>query len=390
MRGFFVFLTSDGSKFAAHVRLNFAMAHGFKRRKDFGRAAQSVDGKGHSLDAAGISPRSAWVQKEAEVWKRIHKKQIRQTEVIEVDGRKISLINYEKEYWPGISKLQLVVYYQSISEYILPYLQNRPLGLNIVTEWAGEGNARFFRNMKGNYPGWVKNFSTHRRTKVQGKSENVDWVVCNDLSTLIYMLNLGAIDLHPWAAQIDTPEYPDYIVIDLDPDDSNVGDRLANTRNFRTVIKVTQAAKTCFDKHGLIAFVKLSGKTGMHFLLPCADIQYGTARTIAENIAIEIQKLLPKLATVSASINNRAGKIYIDASQNDFGDRLAAPYCVRAYKQPFISAPLDWSEVNLNLNRNNFTIYTMKKRLEEKGDLFTGLFDKKLKLKNGKLLKVFS
>jgi bifunctional non-homologous end joining protein LigD len=321
------------------------------------------------------------------VWKLLHDKEVEKTETITVEGKEIVLINYEQDYWQGITKLQLILYYQSIASYILPYLQNRPLGLNIVSKWAGEKGAKFLRNMKGNYPPWVEIFTTDRRIHVEGKSADIDWVVCNDMPTLMYMLNLGAVDLHPWSASVHTSNQPDYIVIDLDPDDTAEKDRTANTKNFKNVIKVAQAAKEYFDEQGLVSFVKTSGKTGMHLLLPCAGIEYGDTRAIAENICRQIHEGVPRISTINTSTGSRGGKVYIDASQNDYGDRLVAPYCVRAYKQPYVSTPLDWAEVNVELDRHEFKIDTIKERLEKKGDVFNGLFDTELQRANAKILE---
>ena len=326
--------------------------------------------------------------KQIEIWQQLHPgSKVDQTETIKVEGKEITLINYGQEYWTGITKLHLVLYYQSIGSYILTYLQNRPLGLNIVNKWAGEKEARFVRNMKGNYPKWVDIFTTERRISVQGKSEDIDWVVCNDMATLIYLLNLGALDLHPWSASIKSSNEPDYIIIDLDPDDSDEDDRSANTRNFKNVIKVTLAAKEFFDEAGLVSFVKTSGKTGMHLLLPCKGIEYGDTRTIAENICQYIHQQVPSISTVNTSTHSRNGKVYIDASQNDYGDRLVAPYSVRAYKQPYVSTPLSWDEVNLKLNRHAFTIHSIKARLDQEGDLFQELFDAKIQKQNTAVLK---
>ena len=334
------------------------------------------------------SPKTKFNQ--VEVWKRLHPgKEVEKTESLKVQGKEIVLINYEQEYWQGITKLQLIMYYQSMADYILPYLKNRPLGLNIISHWAGEKDAKFVRNMKGYYPPWVEIFTTDRRHLVEGKSGEIDWVVCNDIATLIYILNLGAIDLHPWSAGIKNSEEPDYIVIDLDPDDTNEKDKTANTKNFKNVIKVSIAAKKYFDEKGLVSFVKLSGKTGMHLLLPCNGIEYEEAKIIAQNICDEIHDRTLKISTRNTSTHSRGGKVYIDASQNHYGDRLVAPYCIRAYKQPYISAPLLWEEVNSKLDRHSFRMETMKDRLQQVGDPFGKLFDQKIQKENTKGLKQF-
>jgi bifunctional non-homologous end joining protein LigD len=325
-----------------------------------------------------------------EVWKTLHPStEIEKTEDLEVEGKTITLINYEQDYWQGITKLQLIVYYQSMAPYLLPYLKDRPLGLNVINKWAGEPDAHFMRNMQGNYPSWVEIFKTDRRIPVEGKSGEIDWVLCNDLASLLYLLNLGAVDFHPWAARVEHYGEPDYIVIDLDPEDTIQKDKKAGARQFKKVIDVALAAKEYFDEKGLRCFVKTSGKTGMHLLLPCKGIGYGDTRTIAETICNEIAHKIPALATTETSVHLRGGKVYVDPSQNDYGDRLVAPYCVRAYKQPYVSAPLLWEEVNERLDRNAFTIKTMKERLEQVGDVFSGLMDEKTRKENTRILKSF-
>jgi bifunctional non-homologous end joining protein LigD len=329
---------------------------------------------------------------QAEVWKKIHHKEIQLKEQIDVEGKKLTLINIGKPYWTSISKAEVMSYYGSIHQHLLPYLKDRPLGLRVVRDWAGEEEdmtkPNFIRNMKGLYPSWVNTFTTDRKNPVEGKSEDIDWVVCNDLATLMYLLNLDAVDFHPWSSRIHSFEYPDYIVIDLDPyEKQGKKDKVYNQKMFLKMIEVAQAAKEIFDKLGLHSFVKTSGKKGMHLLLPCKGIKYGNTRPIAETLCEKIHKAVPKISTVNQGNHGREDKIYIDPSQNDYGDRLVAPYCVRAYQQPYISTPLNWSEVNKKLDKHAFTIYTIQDRLEQVGDPFEGLFESKYQKNNSAILK---
>jgi bifunctional non-homologous end joining protein LigD len=147
--------------------------------------------------------------------------------------------------------------------------------------------------------------------------------------------------------------------------------------------------KTYFDEVGLTSFVKISGKTGMHLLLPCSSIEYSHTRIIAESICDEIHERVAKISTPNTSTHSRAGKVYIDASQNDYGDRLVAPYCVRAYKQPYVSMPLSWDEVNSKLDRHGFKMDIVKQRMEQTADPFENLFDQKIQKHNSKLLMQF-
>ncbi len=149
------------------------------------------------------------------------------------------------------------------------------------------------------------------------------------------------------------------------------------------------AAKKVFDTYKLKSFVKTSGKTGLHLLIPCTGIAFGDSRKIAEHICKLIHEEVPDITTTNVSVNSRGNKLYIDPNQNDYADRVAAAYCVRAYHSPTVSTPLEWKEVNSKLNPHDFTIKTIAKRLEKKGDLFKDILNEKTKVSNTKILKSF-
>jgi bifunctional non-homologous end joining protein LigD len=318
---------------------------------------------------------------EIAVWKQIHPdEEITETDVLEVEGKTITLINYNKEYWPkGITKLHVIMYYRTIAEYIISFLKDRPLGLNVVMDWPG-GETKFIRNMKDLYPDWVSVYSTDRRVEKKGKSEEIDWVLCNDMATLLYMVNLGAVDFHPWAARTELANYPDYIIIDLDPDkEAKV--------YLPELIKTAQATKKVLDKHKVASFVKTSGKRGMHILIPCEGISYAQTTPIAEFIAKAINEEVPTITTLERDTRHREAKIYIDAYQNNYSDRLVSVYSLRAYKQPTVSTPLYWNEVSNKLNPKKFKIDTTEHRLEEKGDLVVDLLNIEIRRSNSKILR---
>jgi len=326
---------------------------------------------------------------QVEVWKQLHPDQeVKSTDSIDIKKKQIIIINKDQEYWMRITKWDVIMYYASISSYLLTFLKDRPLGLRIISKWAGEeAEHNFIRNMKGYYPSWIETFATDRKIPVEGKTGVIEWIVCNDQETLMYLLNLGALDFHPWASRVHSYQQPDYIVIDLDAKSDNEKDNSSSSKRFKDVITVAKAAKEFFDENELTSFVKISGKTGIHLLLPCRGISYGDTRLIAQNIAVEIHQRVPKISTPTHAI---PGKVYIDPSQNDYGDRLVAPYCVRAYKQPYVSAPLSWDEVNPNLDRSAFKIDTMKKRLDKVGDFFENLLDIEIQKSNTKILASFT
>ena len=191
------------------------------------------------------------------------------------------------------------------------------------------------------------------------------------------MINLGCVDINPWTSRTQNPNEPDHIVIDLDPSDND----------FTKVIETARAAKQYVDQQKIKAFIKTSGKSGIHMLLPCSKLSFTEARTIATFICDEIHALVPKISTTEISVGLRGRKLYIDPNQNDYADTIAAAYSARPNTIPTVSAPLEWREVNSKLHPSQFTIRSILQRIERKGDLFRGLMDKKIITANTKILR---
>ena len=295
---------------------------------------------------------------------------------VKINGHQLTLTNLDHKVWHDVLKADLFQFYHNIWDYISPYLKDRPLGLH-SNPYGAKGPDKWIRNIGNNYPEWIEVFKTKRKHKKPGKGDYITWLLCSSEAALFYIVNLDCIDLHPWSSRTVSMNYPDYLVIDLDPSDND----------FSKVIETAKAAKEIFDKHKIKAFPKTSGKTGMHLLIPVNNIPFGTSRTIAENIASEIRKLVPEITTLSVSVNQRKDRLYIDPNQNDYSDRIAAPYSLRTADKPLVSTPLSWREINSTLDPYNFTIHTIFKRLEKKGDLFEGLFSAINRKHNAKILK---
>lgn len=208
----------------------------------------------------------------------------------------------------------------------------------------------------------------------------IDYLVCNNKPTLLWLINIGCIDINPWTSNTDHYLHPNYIVIDLDPSDED----------FKKAVTTALAAKDFFDKNKLKAYIKTSGKTGMHIFIPCKDFSFGDARKIAVNICEEIHQLVPSITTTAISVNQRGNKLYVDPNQNDEADTVASVYSCRPYKLPMLSTPLNWKEIKDDLNPEEFTISTIHKRVETKGDLWAGLYDEKQRVNNSKTLKQYS
>jgi bifunctional non-homologous end joining protein LigD len=318
------------------------------------------------------------VQKQG--WERVDAKPASASKNIKVEGKNVEFKDYDLEYWPEITKHDVWKYYEKIFSWIAPYLKDRALGLNVSLGSPGqEDDEEFIRSMEGRAPKWATVFHTDRKHPKPGKSSKIDWLVCNDRPTLAYIISLGCIDLHPWTSRITSPNFPDYIVIDLDPSDGD----------FRKAVETAKAAKKFLDKTKLTAFIKTSGKTGIHIYIPCNKIEFGEARNIALHICSEIHNQVPDFTTMETRKEKRGDKLYIDPSQNDFADRVACVYSLRAFSEPNVSTPIEWKELNNKLRPSDFNLETIEGRLKKTGDLFQRVCDEKIASNNSIVLAAF-
>jgi bifunctional non-homologous end joining protein LigD len=309
-------------------------------------------------------------------WPELKKIPVTTKDKIEIENCTVELTNIEHHVWPGITKADLITYYNNIAPYLLPYIHNRPLSLHLKP-YGATVKGFYIKDMEGNQPGCAEIFSTKRKHPKAGKRNVIDYLVCNNKPTLLYVINLGCIDLNPWSSRIDSYLEPDFIIIDLDPSDDD----------FKKVIETSLAAKKVFDKLKLTVYPKTSGKTGMHLLIPCKGFTFPEARIIAINIYKKIHELVPEITTDENSTSKRGAKLFIDYTQNDETDTIAAPYSVRPAPVPTVSTPLEWREVNKKLDPTKFTIHTIGDRLQKKGDLFEGVMNEKIRKKNSTLLR---
>lgn len=308
-------------------------------------------------------------------WPRLVRLPIKSEAMFDFDGKEVRLTNVEKELWAGVTKSDLIQYYHAIARYLLPHLKSRALSLH-VKHRSPTAPGLYIKDMEGHAPDWAEVFTVPRKHKKKGKRDVIDYLVCNDEATLQYVVNLGCIDINPWTSRISDADHPDFIIIDLDPSDDD----------FSKAIETAKAAKQFFDEHRLKAFCKTSGKTGIHLFLPAQGFSFPQVRTIAETICKEVEKLVPDITTTDVMIDNRGNKLYIDPNQNDYADTVASAYSVRPFHLPTVSTPLEWKEVNSRLDSHEFTINSIIKRLEKKGDLFANVLSPAIQVKNSKLL----
>ncbi|WP_261387560.1 non-homologous end-joining DNA ligase [Chitinophaga pinensis] len=269
------------------------------------------------------------------------------------------MTNQQKLYWPDekITKGDLIDYYMDMADYVLPYLKDRPLSLHRFPN--GIKDAGFYQKDVDteSAPDWIKTITLHAASA----SRDVDYLVCNNAATLIYMANLGCIEMNPWLSRVKKLDNPDYIVLDLDPE--NIA--------FKYVVETALAIKELLDKVGVQSFCKTSGASGLHIYVPTGGkYNYETCRLFAEYVAKQVQQDLPKITSVIRTKSKRNKKVYIDYMQNSRGQTIASPYSVRPKPAATVSAPLNWDELNDDLAISNFTIENMRDRVKEVGDLW--------------------
>lgn len=309
-------------------------------------------------------------------WKEIDKIAIDAEENFDIGDCSVTINNIDREIWKGVTKAQLIQYYHDMAGYILPYIKDRPQSLHIKPANA-HAPGFYIKDMEGREPDCADIFTDKRKHLKKGKRDIIDYLVCNNEATLLYMINLGCIDINPWTSTIHHPESLDYIIIDLDPSDED----------FKKAIKAALACKKLFDKYKLKAFPKTSGKTGIHIYIPCKDFSFSEARILASQICADVHKSLPSITTTEVSVNSRGNRLYLDPNQNDYADTVAAPYSARPHKIPTVSTPLKWTEINEKLNPATFTIDRIASRVRKAGDIFQRVNDIKIKSWNTSLLR---
>ncbi len=283
---------------------------------------------------------------------------------LEVDGISVPLSNLEKVYWPesGYTKYDLIDYYLHISEVILPYLKDRPQ--NLHRHPNGISKPSFFQKDNESLPDWVETIKIYS----ESSKKEIEYLICQNEATLLYMANLGCIEINPWNSTIHNLENPTFTVIDIDPTEKNT---------FEEVIEVALAAKEVLDSAKIKSFPKTSGSKGIHIYIPLGGkYGYEEARDFTKLLCYYVRERLPKLTSMERAVKSRKGKIYLDFLQNRRAQTLAAPYCARPKPGATVSAPLSWKEVKPGLQLLDFTIKTMPKRLAQTGDWFKPVLGK--------------
>jgi bifunctional non-homologous end joining protein LigD len=290
-------------------------------------------------------------------------------QLISVNGHELKLTNLDKEYWKKekFSKGDMINYYLKMEPYIMPYMVDRPQSLNRHPNGI-EGPNFFQKDVKGKVPEWMQ---THEDFS-ESTNATVEYLVCSNEATLIYMANLGCIEMHPWHSRSQSWQSPDWCLVDLDPDKTNT---------FEQVITVAHVVHKVLDAIGAKSYVKTSGSSGIHIYIPLgAKYNYEQSRQLAELVVNMVHQEMPDITSVERSPAKRKGLIYLDYLQNRETQTAAAPYSLRPKPGVPVSTPLDWSEVKKGLTPTTYNARNIWDRLKTEGDLFKPVLGKGIDL----------
>jgi bifunctional non-homologous end joining protein LigD len=290
-------------------------------------------------------------------------------QAIQLNGNEVALTNLQKIYWPkeGFRKGDMINYYLQMAPFMLPYLLNRAHSLNRHPNGIDAPNF-FQKDMRGKVPDWIQTFEEFS----ESTGKTVNYLVCSNEATLIYMANLGCIEINPWHARITDYLKPDWCLIDLDPDKGN---------SFNEVVEVANTVKKVLDSIGATSCVKTSGSTGIHIYIPLAGkCGFEESKQLAEGVVTLVNRELPNLTSMERTPAKRKGKIYLDFLQNKETQTAAAPYSLRPKPGVPVSTPLHWDEVKKGLTPTTWNAFNIVERVKAEGDLFAPVMGKGIAL----------
>ncbi|MDQ1150238.1 DNA ligase D [Sphingobacterium zeae] len=292
------------------------------------------------------------------------------TQVRKVNKHDLKFTNLDKVFWPkeGITKRDLINYYYQAAPFILPYLKDRPQSMNRFPNGIEE-DGFYFKNVTDTAPDWAETYLYHS----EADEKDRHYLVGKDDATLLYMANLGCIEMNPWSSTVKKPDNPSFCIIDLDPDKNS----------FDQVIEAAQVTKHILDDMGVSSYCKTSGSTGLHIYIPLGGkYSYDQSKEFARVIVTLVHHELPKFTSLERSIKDRGGKMYLDFLQNRPHATIAAAYSVRPKPGATVSMPLHWEEVKKGLKISDFHILNAIDRMRSEGDIFKPVLGKGIDLKS--------
>jgi bifunctional non-homologous end joining protein LigD len=284
--------------------------------------------------------------------------------ITEVEGRRVKLTHLDRVLWPrtGTTKAQLLHYYATVADVLLPHARDRLVSF-VRTPDGVDGQRFFQKRPPAGTPEWVT--VTER---VRSSGELMAQVEVNDLATLVWAGNLACVELHTPQWRAAEPGVADRLVLDLDPGEGS------------TVVDCCRVALDLRERladDGITAWAKTSGSKGLHLMAALRDASPDAARAYARGVARELEAADPDRVVSRMTKADRAGRVFIDWSQNSASKTTAVPYTVRARQRPSVSTPLAWDEVAAarTPGQLDFTVDDVPGRVAEAGDLLGGLLD---------------
>jgi len=276
-----------------------------------------------------------------------------------IDGHRLKFTNLNKVFYPkdGYRKRDLLNYYDAVAPLILPYLKDRPLSLKRYPN--GIDKPFFFqKEVAASFPKWLRT----------GMADGIRSVIGDNRATLLFLVNLGCIDHNPWMSRMQSLEHPDYLLIDLDPQQCS----------YEKIVEAALVVRKKLDRAELESFPKTTGGDGMHIFVPLVPrYTYEQVRSLAELLAHMVANERPDLFTTPRVVAKREkGKVYFDWVQIGEGKTISAPYAVRAYAGAPVATPLAWREVTPKLTPEQFQLGNALARFDKVGDLFEGVLNR--------------
>jgi len=282
---------------------------------------------------------------------------------IEVDGREVTLSNLRKVFWPeiGVTKGDLLQYYADVAPVLLPHVRDRAMVMRRYPNGA-QGESFFMKRAPSPRPDWIETCEI-----LHGSGNVINFPIVQDVASLLWLVNLGCIDLNQWYARCDDVDRPDYLHFDLDP----------GSASFDQVLETARIVHEALGTLGMPDYVKTTGSKGLHVYVP---IVRGPTQhhvwTVAKALAHELARRSPALMTAEYKVARRpAGRVLLDYNQNAWGRTLASIYSVRPHPRACVSAPVTWDEVAGGIRIEDFRIDNVRERIAERGDLWAPLLD---------------
>ncbi|MEL1244612.1 DNA ligase D [Flavobacterium sp. DGU11] len=286
------------------------------------------------------------------------------------DTEKVEVTHPDKIFWPkeGYTKGDVINYYDEMAEWILPYIKDRPQSMRRTPN--GIDKEGFFqKNVAGSAPDWAQTEKIHS----DSTDEYIEYLICNDKETLIYMANLGCIEINPWSSRLGSLDNPDYIIFDLDPNETTMANLVTTAKKVKEIL----------DSLSIKGYLKTSGGKGLHIFIPIKPkYTYEQSRDFSHIISQAVNNALPKITSLERMPKKRIGKVYLDFLQNGKGKTMSCAYSLRPRDGATASTPLEWEELDeKNFTVKNYNIKTLPERVKEKGDLWADFFDNAVDLK---------